>query len=183
MVNLVDAIENGRIVKVTDDYARREGLLIIRKQNDAAVSQVSDKPVLTTKSEDRRLRKDFTLDKMRKPLGYYKNNVIADLVDNFHWEIVNARKIKNMTRKQLAQAMNESEEAIKMVENGILQSDNYILINKIQSYLGINLRKDGRSFTAPVVKKAEQPKPEVEIEDADAGEKVSSGDIEVFGED
>ena len=183
MVNFVDAIENGRIVKVTDDYAKREGLLIIRRQNDAAVSQVSVKLVSMNRAEDRRLRKDFTLDKLRKPLGYYKNNVIADLVDNFHWEIVNVRKLKNMTRKQLAQAVNESEEAIKMIENGILQSDNYILINKIQSYLGINLRKDGKSFSAPVVKKAEQPKPEVEVKDANAGEKVSGGDIEVFEED
>ncbi|MDP1696147.1 MAG: hypothetical protein Q8L29_04505 [archaeon] len=153
MVIFVEAIEEGKIVKVTEDYAKREGLLIIRKQNDTVVYDYAPekKETFTRKNEDKRLRKDFTLNKMRKPLNYYKNNIVNDLIDNFHWEIIKARKIKNVTRKQVAQSINESEETVKMIENGILQEDNYILVNKIQSYFGINLRKDGKNFTAPLV--------------------------------
>lgn len=153
MVIFVEAIEEGKIVKVTEEYAKREGLLVIRKQNDTTTYDYTPekKETFTRKNEDKRLRKDFTLNKMRKPLNYYKNNIINDLVDNFHWEIIKARKIKNVTRKQVAQALNENEETIKMIENGILPDDNYILVNKIQSYFGINLRKDGKNFSAPLV--------------------------------
>ena len=36
MVNFVEAIEDGKIVKVTEEYAKSEGLLIVRKQDDSA---------------------------------------------------------------------------------------------------------------------------------------------------
>ncbi len=199
MVNFVDAIENGRIVKVAEDYARMEGLLIVRRQNDAAVSQVSAPSPTFIKHESKRLVKDFTLDKMRKPLGYYKNNIVADLVDNFHWEISKARKIRNVTRKQVALSIGESEETVKMMENGIVPSDNYIIVNKLQSYFGINLRKDGKTFSAPKVEGAgaartpswvkQEDKPFISKEDEKRAEEekvrgaVAGEDIEVFGED
>jgi len=77
-----------------------------------------------------------------------------------------------------------------MMENGILLGDNYILVNKIQSHFGINLRKDGKSFNAPIVlrnvepkvekkeEKAEEPDiKEIELEEeTDVSEEQTSGD-------
>lgn len=216
MVNFVEAIEEGRIVKVTEDYARREGLLIVRKQSDSSDSNVSSSlsgygqksaiggsgsGVSGIVDRGRMSRRDFKMETMRKPLHYYKNDVIMDLVENFHWIIRNTRTLKNITRKQLAAKIGETEETIKMVENGILPNDNYILINKIQSALGINLRKEGKKFEAPKLsrtlsaaanprwaRQGEKPfvsdKPEeVEIIDADAGEKLAGEEVEIFDED
>lgn len=195
MVNFVEAIEDGRIVKVTEDYARREGLLIVRRQDNSAeynpsssLSGFGQKTAIggtgsgiSGVDKKRLIRRDFTMEKLRKPLHYYKNEVVADLIDNFHWEISRTRKLKNITRKQMAQAINENEETVKMIENGILPQDNYILINKVQSYLGVNLRREGKKFEAPKLeKRPEEPKPEVEVVDADAGEKLSGQEIEVF---
>ena len=216
MVNFVEAIEEGRIVKVTEDYARREGLLIVRKQSDSTEGNVSSNlsgfrqelvvgglgsGISGVPDRGRMSRRDFKMETLRKPLHYYKNEVVADLVDNFHWQISSVRKAKNMTRRQLAQKVGENEETIKMVENGILPQDNYILINKIQSTLGINLRKEGKKFEVPKlsrtlsaaanprwVRQGERPfisgsKDEVEIVDADAGEKLGGEEVEIFDED
>ncbi len=64
-----------------------------------------------------------------------------ELVDNFHWAIMRARRSKHLTQKQFADAIGETEVAIKMAEEGTLPENNYML-NKIQSYLKINLLKE-----------------------------------------
>lgn len=207
MVNFVEAIEEGRIVKVSEDYAKREGLLIVRKQDDNSTyggNQVkSTSFVNKEKSPQRsaRLVPSFTMEKMRKPLEYYRNDVASDLVSNFHWEIKNARRLKNITRRQLASKVGESEETIKMVENGMLPRDNYILINKIQSALGLQLRKEAKKYEVPKLdrtisaarstpswmKDDERPfvsDKKVEIdEDSESGEIEELKDEDLSGED
>jgi len=138
---MVEAIEEGKIVKVDESYAIREGLPIIRKpqyrignqSNEGAQSKGLERPSLSLKS-------------FRKPLDWQKNKVVKELVPNFHWEILKRRRVMNVGRRQFASAIGESEECIKLLENGILERDDFILINKVQNYLGINLRKDGVSF-------------------------------------
>lgn len=180
-MGFVEAIEAGRIVKVSEDYARREGLLIVRKKNGATVPESFSPSPTFIKHKDNPLRKDLSpFEKLRKPLGYYKNDVITDLIDNFHWEIVRGRKIKNMARKQLAQAINESEDTVKMIENGMLPKDNYVLVNKIQSALGINLRKDGKTFTAPKIESKPEEKPFISKEEEQKASGLSGEDIEIF---
>ena len=48
-----------------------------------------------------------------------------DLVDNFHWLIMRARRSKKLTQAQFAKEISESEAAIKMAEQGILPEDDY----------------------------------------------------------
>src|SRR3989344_2568489 len=66
-----------------------------------------------------------------------------DLIDNFHWVIMMARRKKHMTREQLAEAISESPVIIEMVEKGMLPEDDYRIVNKLESYLDIKLRKAG----------------------------------------
>lgn len=80
---------------------------------------------------DRNYEKFIPLEKMPRP----------DLIDNFHWVIMRARRLKKLTQEQLARELSESEAAIKMAEQGILPEDDYRLVSKIESFLGINLRK------------------------------------------
>jgi ribosome-binding protein aMBF1 (putative translation factor) len=65
-----------------------------------------------------------------------------DLIDNFHWIIMRARRRKKLTQEQLARELSESETAIKMAEQGILPEDDHRLVNKLESFLGINLRRN-----------------------------------------
>ena len=64
-----------------------------------------------------------------------------DLVDNFHWIIMRARRLKHLTQSQFAEAIAEPEAAIKMLEEGVLIEGSYKIINKIENYLGIKLVK------------------------------------------
>ena len=63
---------------------------------------------------------------MNKP-EYKKNNVLKELIDNFHWQISRVRRMKNMSRRQLAQAAGVSEDDLKMIENGILPREDFIV--------------------------------------------------------
>ncbi|MAG37857.1 hypothetical protein CMI45_00520 [Candidatus Pacearchaeota archaeon] len=135
---IVEAIEDGKIVKVQESYALREGLLIIRK----------NKELFGTDEKEREREPDEKLDfdDFRRPLKKDERQVPKDLVDNFHWEIVRKRRYLNLSRRQFADSIGENEETVKALENGILPKDDFILINKVQETLGINLRKDRQDF-------------------------------------
>lgn len=135
---MVEAIDEGRIVRVPEEYAMREGLMILRRPKPPA----SSGPMV----EERPEKRQSGIDALRKPLRYQRNEVVASLVDHFSWVVAQKRREKNITRKQLAAAVQCSEHAIKMIENGILPVENYILINRLESYFGITLRKDGAHY-------------------------------------
>jgi len=160
---MVEALEDGKIVKVSEEYARVERLPILRRIERKDKIEV---PV----SKDRRLlgeEKKIGFDELRKPLHYQKNKVIEDLVPNFQWEIMKARRAKNITRKKLAGAIGVNENSLKLIENGSLPADDFVLINKLQDYLGINLRKDKMNYSQSVRKildsAAKEKKDSIEI--------------------
>ena len=139
---MVDALEDGRIVRVSEEYAKREGLLIIRKPEPSAIDSPSKQKEMKLTPRLRGERKAyFDIEKYRRP-WHDKNEILSSLVDNFHWEISSKRKGLNLNRKQMAQEINCPEEDLKLIENGTLPHNDYILINKIENYLKINLRRD-----------------------------------------
>lgn len=135
---LVEVIYEGDIVKMCEICSSRENVLVLRK------------PIKLESGEKRENRSElFRIE--RKPykiFSYKKNNVASELILNFHWELVRVRRERNLTRKKVAEAIGETEESIKMVENGILPRDDFVFINKLQKYLGINIRKDKSDFDA-----------------------------------
>lgn len=62
-----------------------------------------------------------------------------DLIDNFHWVIMRARRNKKMTVTQFAKEIGESEAVVKMAEQGNLPDGNYNIIKKIEAVLSINI--------------------------------------------
>jgi ribosome-binding protein aMBF1 (putative translation factor) len=64
---------------------------------------------------------------------------LKNLVDNFHWIIMRARRNKKMTRDQLAREIGESSMAVRRVEEGSLPGDYTKLIRKFEGYFGIKL--------------------------------------------
>ena len=63
-------------------------------------------------------------------------------IDNFHWVIMRYRRMKKLTQKELARAIGEPEVAVKMAEQGIISKQTPNLIEKIENYLGIRLKRD-----------------------------------------
>ncbi|MAG79256.1 hypothetical protein CMI40_02670 [Candidatus Pacearchaeota archaeon] len=80
---------------------------------------------------DRNFRANFKHEKKSKD----------DLIKNFHWIIMRARRARKLTQEQLAKAIGEPDLAIKMAEKGIISEDNYKIIKKIENYLRIRLLK------------------------------------------
>jgi len=135
---VVDAIEDGRIVRVSEDYARKEGLLVLRRSIEEAKQTGSGK-----REDESRKNKGFIgMEDLRKPLSAKNHEILQELVENFHWILVQKRKGRLLTRKKVADALGESEVNIKMIENGVPPANNFILINKLESYYGISLRKN-----------------------------------------
>ncbi|MEK6883416.1 MAG: helix-turn-helix domain-containing protein, partial [Nanoarchaeota archaeon] len=67
---------------------------------------------------------------------------VLKLIENFHWHIMRARRAKKITQEQLARDLGESVAVIKMIEQGKLPEDEYILIPKIENYFKIKLKTD-----------------------------------------
>ena len=87
----------------------------------------------------------------------FSKNVLDEnpfgMVNNFHWIIMRARRAKKLTQKQFAEAIEESEEAINMAEKGVLPKNDFVLVNKIENYLGIRIKNETlreRSFDEEV---------------------------------
>jgi len=64
-----------------------------------------------------------------------------NLADDFNEQIQNARNLKGLTQKQLADALVESEDKVIMLERGVTPSDSETAIKKIEQYLRLDLRK------------------------------------------
>ena len=62
-----------------------------------------------------------------------------DLLKNFHWVVMRARRKKHLTQGQFAEALGEPEIAIKTFEQGVIGSEGDALIKKVEKFLDINL--------------------------------------------
>jgi len=165
--NFVEAIENGRIVRVTEGYAKRESLFILKKHEQLPAIPLKKKK----EDEGRPLFDDF-----RKPLRFKENDLAKDMVDNFHWILLEKRKVKGITRKQLASALGESENSIKLMENGVIPFGNYVLVNKLEKFYGISLRKGVVNFQESARKLVEEKKEKTNKNDYSEEIKAVTGD-------
>lgn len=139
----VEAIRDGEIVRVPHSVAIEEDLFILRTLG-AEPQQVIQQslPAQARHVADSKQGSVFSDWKTGK-FGSKKNNVIQDLIPNFHWEIAKQRKSRNLTRNKLAEIIRSSEHEVKMLELGELPADDFVLISRIEQFFGINLRKFG----------------------------------------
>ncbi len=144
---IVEAIEDGKIVRVTENYARREGIPILRRPE--TLQQRTPLPPEKVKKIQAEFKTDL-MDALKKKPSWKEKQVLSELVENFHWKIKTERMKRGLTRKQLASMLNEKEEKIKLIEYGTMPSEDFVLINKIQNVLKINLRKDGKDFSQSI---------------------------------
>ena len=162
-VRLLDVISSKGIVKICEACSKAEDMPILRRPTTFQLKESEKKPsgIYDMLSSVRRQKKESSeefgkkyektktettlkdvIDKNYEILVSKEKKLRPDLVDNFHWLIMRTRRLKKLTQEQLAKEISESIAAIKMIEQGILPEDDYRLVNKIGSFLGINLVKD-----------------------------------------
>ena len=139
---MVDALEEGVIVRVPESYARREGLPILR--TFAGQQQAS-----TASSKPGGPKETGGIDTFRRPLLHEAQGVRASLVDNFHWELQRCRRERRLTRKQVAEALHIKEQNIKLIENGVLPANDFVLVSALEQYFDVTLRKEGAVASPP----------------------------------
>lgn len=108
--------------------------------------------LMTQESKIREVMNKNYEEKMKKE-SFANLNSRPDLVDKFHWIIMRVRRVKGLTQKQLAERVGESENAIKMAEQGIVPPG-YALLEKLETFLRVKLIKD-RKFALSIVQKME----------------------------
>jgi ribosome-binding protein aMBF1 (putative translation factor) len=87
---------------------------------------------------DESLRKIVNKNFEEKAKKYPKNE---DLIDNFHWVIMRARRSMKISQKQLAEELKEPESAISMAEKGFISQGNDSFVRKIEQFLRIRISK------------------------------------------
>ena len=161
---LVDVISPERIIKLCENCARAEGFPVVKKPTTAQLLE-AEKPAYysrhyslgsNTKETAKRIKdfgkpvpgmeevslKDIVDKNYKEKISGQGKGPRADLVDNFHWTIMRARRFRKLTQKELAREISEAEAAIMMAERGILPEDDYKLVKKLEAYLGIKLMKE-----------------------------------------
>jgi len=192
MEGIVEVIREGEIVRMSETQAIDEDLFILRKIIEPEREPVEEEiPVAARKQSSVASISRLETWKARK-FNYKKNRVFEDLLDNFHWQISRARRAKGLTRQQLADNIGANDEEMKMIEMGELPKDDFVLINKIESNLGINLRKEKKKgdVTLADLQKMDEANIQNQIEKShmkEAGlegeeERISGEDIEIVEE-
>jgi len=161
---LLEAVSGSGIVKICFDCSRKEKIPILRKpttfqlkdsENERPRPPARVQPQIQTlknNSEDVRLRD--LVDKNYVSKIDFNKKPRPDLIANFHWILMRSRRSKKMTLSQLAREISESEAAVKMAEQGILPEDDYRLISKLESFLGVKIVKDLEKAKKPEVEAA-----------------------------
>jgi len=156
---LFDAIVDEGVVKVCEQCARDESIPIVKKPTTFQLKKSEEKKTFREEAEDYYARKreiEVKMADLKKQetslreivdknyelkISKEEKGPRPDLVENFHWIVMRARRKKHLSHKQLAEGISESEVAIKMAEKGILPEDENRLVKKLENYLGIRIRK------------------------------------------
>ncbi len=180
-VRLFDAITDEGIAKICGECASNEHIPIINKpteyqlkeaerrqsiyqrfsRSDKTTSGAGARGVVNLGKPETTLRdivdRNLKFNPKRREL---ERKPRPDLVDNFHWAIMTARRRTKLSQKQVAKAIGVPESAIAMAEKGILPENDYMLINKLENYLGIILI---RGETREIVAEKHEPEPEKKL--------------------
>lgn len=167
MGRLLDVVGSKGVMRMCESCARNEGLPVLKRPSTFALKE-SEKPSgmyerlskiagldakehmrkfsYAEKTKKENLKKQESSLKELVDKNYNKKVSVTetlpdDLIDNFHWVIMRARRMRKITREQLGKEIGESEAAIKLAEEGKLPSNYNLLVNKLESFLGIRIRK------------------------------------------
>jgi len=156
----IDAVTAEGIMKICQKCSIEEHVPLIRKPTTYQLRE-AEKKKPSFQEQAGKEREEIEKEKMRRVKvekqnltlkdivdAKYKSSVVVEkkpkleLIDNFHWIVLRARRKKHLTQGQLASEIHESEAAIKMIEAGQLPEDDYRLVNKLENFLRIKIIKN-----------------------------------------
>ncbi len=164
---LFDAISNKGVVKICKICANEESLPLVQPMNlnkpektksvyerlsaMANLDPEKHKKMLLEREREESMRK-YRVEAERKKKTNLRDVIDSnfekkkpqprtDLVNNFHWVLMRTRRAKKLTQKQLAENIGESESIIKSAEEGTILDNADVLIRKLETYLGVKIRK------------------------------------------
>ena len=164
-VRLFDAVTDNGIVKICSKCSFNENVPVVHKPTTFQLKEAEKKrPSFSERAEEE--RKEIVEERNKRSALQEQNLTLKDiinknykpnisknekprlnLVDNFHWIVMRARKKMHLTSSQVAEGISESEAAIKMIESGVLPEDDYKLINKLENFLRIRIRENGEDIS------------------------------------
>ena len=156
---LVDAIGKEEIVSICRSCAEKNNLPIVQKptleqiNRSARFRPISERfPTATPIAKNVSIKPKETSASKREIEKMVIQNTskkdYAELIDNFHWHIQQARRFKKLSQKQLSELIGEPEVLISMAEEAKLPEDYDKLINKLEQFLQIPLRKEPKKAEA-----------------------------------
>tara|TARA_Y100000310_G_scaffold340430_1_gene436196 strand:- start:2054 stop:2737 length:684 start_codon:yes stop_codon:yes gene_type:complete len=160
---LFDTILLVGVVKVCGKCSAKENVPLIKSefsfQNEKKqtvydrLSKISGVD-LKKREDDERKKQDTSLrnvvDSNFKEDFRNDSNSKKDLVNNFHWVVMRARRLKKLTQEQFAEAIREPVKAIMLIEKGFVPEKKEIF-NKIEDYLRIRIKKNNEKAEQEVV--------------------------------
>ena len=152
-VRLFDAIYEGRMAKICERCSIIENVPIIKKPGVSQLKEaemgrvgVYDRMkrlsgIKDAKEEITFFREDRLKELDKKPELELPEKEKLNLVEHFYWQIMQNRRRKGLSQKQLAEVLSESEVAIEMIEKAKFPENAEILIKKLEQFFQIRLRK------------------------------------------
>jgi ribosome-binding protein aMBF1 (putative translation factor) len=159
---LYDVVSKKGIIKLCENCNHIEHLQIVRRPSEEQI--LDSKNPMSKSVRDRlsemnnkikpSLHKEVSLRTLiDKDYNSKRAQAPADLIPNFHWAIQRIRRNRKITREEFAKGIGESEKTVRMIEQGYFPDSSYKIVNKIESYLGLSLRRSGSPFSAESSKK------------------------------
>lgn len=118
------------------DSSRRESLMERRKREFLSSRRKSDLTAEQDKSLRELVEKNYKQKLPEKQIS--KDNFIP----NFHWVLMRARRMKKLTREQMALELRIPESAVRMLEEGVVPEGSSKMILKIEEFLGVKITRD-----------------------------------------
>ncbi len=152
-VRLFDAIYEGRMAKICERCSIIENVPIIKRPGVSQLKEaemgrvgVYDRMkrlsgIKEAKEETTFFREDRLKELDKKPELELPEKEKLNLVEHFYWQIMQNRRRKGLSQKQLAEVLSESEVAIEMIEKAKFPENAEILIKKLEQFFQIRLRK------------------------------------------
>jgi len=150
-VKLSDALYENDLVKVCERCAITENIPVLRKPSTSQLKAAERslgvyerlkrlsgtwEPEKKDRSMLAEIKKLDEHPELEKPASSPFN-----LIRNFHWHVMRARRNRGMSISSLAKVIGESETALKMVEKGELPEEPEKLIKKLEQFFQIRLRE------------------------------------------
>lgn len=169
-VLLLDAISGTEIVKICQECSVIEDMPIVNLP-DANQLKESEKPYTVyerlskmaglsqpsrVKKEPEFISKRLTIEKLRPSKEYNMPKERFEeakpeplqLVDNFNWFVQVSRRRAKLSQKQLAEAIQVDEQAIKQIEEGYVVGGMAKIVSKLEQCLKVKLQK-GKDYIEP----------------------------------